>query len=238
LYSFPPEGGSKGIPGKNIKNLNGIPLLYYTLGVACEIAKPANICVSTDADEIISSVNNYGLKVPFRRPAILATDTAGTYEVILHAIDFYEKSIGSYFDRIILLQPTSPFRTSLHVEQALGLYQNDLDMVVSVKTTKSNPYFTLFEENKKGFLVPSKKGNYTRRQDCPAVYEYNGAIFIMNIKSLKKKPPSQFRHIQKFLMSAEDSIDIDTPLDFIVAQAIIENRKIQETKHGKILYSP
>lgn len=126
-----------------------------------------------------------------------------------------------------MLQPTSPFRTAHHITEALALYHPKLDMVVSVKKTKSNPYFNLFEENGSGFLVQSKKGNFSRRQDCPPVYEYNGAIYIMNAKSLKKKQPSQFDRIKKYVMSEEHSLDIDTPLDLFIAQTLIEKRKIK-----------
>ena len=221
LVLIPARGGSKGIHGKNIKPLNGRPLIWYTLDAACEIAGPQNICVSTDSDEIITKVVEYGLKVPFKRPRNLATDIAGSYEVILHAIDFYQKN-KSQFDRVILLQPTSPFRTGLHIQQALALYQHDLDMVVSVMETKANPYFTLFEENEEGCLTPSKPGEFKCRQDCPSVYELNGAIYIINVKSLKKGPISQFTRLRKYVMGEEDSIDLDTELDWLTAQAIMQ----------------
>ena|SRR3990172_4884284 len=159
LAIIPARGGSKWLPGKNIKPFNGRPLrplIYYTLDAACAVVRPENICVSTDADEIINKVKEYGLDVPFKRPQHLATDTAGIYEVLLHALDFYE-SEGRHFNKIILLQPTSPFRTSRHITEAFALYHPGLDMVVSVKETKANPYYTLFEENKAGYLVPSKR---------------------------------------------------------------------------------
>ncbi len=226
LVLIPARGGSKGIPGKNIKPLNGRPLIYYTLDAACEIATPRNIYVSTDSDEIIAKVIKYGLEVPFKRPGELATDTAGSHEVILHAIGFYEKT-GVQLDRIILLQPTSPFRTGLHVKQALDLYQNDLDMVVSVKETNANPYYTLFEENEAGCLLPSKPGHFKCRQDCPPVYELNGAIYIINIHSLKNGTISQFTQIRKYVMSEEDSIDLDTELDWLMAEAVMQ-RNIRE----------
>ena len=228
LVIIPARGGSKGLPGKNIKLLNGKPLIYYTLDAALDVADPQNICVSTDSDEIISKIREYGLNVPFKRPLELATDTAGTYDVILHAIDFYEKR-GQRFDRIILLQPTSPFRTGSHIKQALTVYNKNLDMVVSVKETKASPYFTLFEENEKGYLMLSKPCGFTRRQDCPKVYEYNGAIYIMNINSLKMRTPDKFERIKKYLMSAQDSLDIDNMLDFVFAQAIIDFTKDNPT---------
>lgn len=223
LVLIPARGGSKRIPGKNIKFLNGRPLIYYTLDAARAVASPENICVSTDSDEIIRVVREYGLDVPFKRPDYIATDTASSYDVIRHAIDFYEQS-GINYDRVLLLQPTSPFRTETHIRDALFLYQPGLDMVVSVKIARANPYFTLFEETCDGFLIPSKPGNFLRRQDCPVVYEYNGAIYIMNMQSLKKKPNCNFSKIRKYVMTEEDSLDIDTNLDWIVAEVILSER--------------
>jgi CMP-N,N'-diacetyllegionaminic acid synthase len=224
LVLIPARGGSRGIPGKNIKPLNGRPLIYYTLDAACAVASPENICVSSDSDEIIRVVREYGLGVAFKRPDYLATDTASSYDVIRHAIDFYEQ-IGMNCDCVLLLQPTSPFRTEAHIREALALYQPGVDMVVSVKITRANPYFTLFEETRDGFLIPSKAGNFSRRQDCPAVYEYNGAIYIMNVQSLKDGPPDQFLKIRKYVMSDEDSIDIDTNLDWMLAEAVLSEKR-------------
>lgn len=220
LAIIPARGGSKGLPGKNIKPLNGKPLIYYTLDAAKSVASSENICVSTDSDEIIRVVREYGLDVPFKRPDYLATDTSGSYEVILHAIDFYEQS-GKHYDRVVLLQPTSPFRTGTHIREAISLCEPGLDMVVSVKIAHASPYFNLFEENNEGFLERSKMGTFTRRQDCPTVYEYNGAIYVMNVQSLKKGPHGDFLKIRKYVMSQEDSLDIDTNIDWVVAEAIL-----------------
>lgn len=228
LVIIPARGGSKGVPGKNMKPLGGKPLIFYTLDAAFAVARPENICVSTDSDEIVDIVRKYGLEVPFKRPNFLGTDIAGTYDVLLHALEFYHNT-GRGLDRIILLQVTSPFRTGQHIKEALSLYQPGLDMIVSVKETRANPYFNLFEEDGNGFLVRSKKGNITRRQDCPAVYEYNGAIYIMDVQSLQKGPPLQFSRIKKYVMSEEDSLDIDTPVDWIIAEAIIQHRKSETT---------
>ena len=224
LILIPARGGSRVVPGKNIKSLNGKPLIYYTLDAACEVASPENICVSTDSDEIIQVVREFGMDVPFKRPDDLATDTSGSYEVIHHAIDFYEQR-GEHYDRVILLQPTSPFRTGKHIREALSLYQTKLDMVVSVKIARANPYFSLFEENRDGFLIPSKPGIFSRRQDCPAVYEYNGAIYIINIQIFKNNALKTFSKIRKYIMTEEDSLDIDTNMDWIVAEAIILEKR-------------
>lgn len=223
LIIIPARGGSKGIPGKNVKPLNGKPLIYYTIDAARNITDDAHICVSTDDDHIIEVVERYGLHVPFKRPEYLATDTASTYDVLLHAINYYEQK-GENFDVIILLQVTSPFRTGKHIQEALELYSNDIDMVVSVKETDSNPYYVCFEEDKDGMLHISKgDGHYTRRQDCPAVYEYNGAIYIINPDSLKRMPLSKFTRKRKYLMDKKHSIDLDTMLDWQIAELVIKD---------------
>ena len=150
LVTIPARGGSKGIPGKNIKELNGKPLIQYTIEAAREIFSDEVICVSTDDIKIKEVVESMGLFVPFIRPPELATDTTGTYEVLLHAIQYYEKN-GYQPDTLILLQPTSPFRTATHIKEAIKLYTPGVQMVVSVKETKSNPYYVLFEEDEKGY---------------------------------------------------------------------------------------
>ena len=109
LVIIPARGGSKGIPHKNIRPLGGKPLICRAIDHARSVAADADICVSTDDPEIIRTVEDYGLHVPFVRPACLATDSCGTYEVLLHALDHYEQQ-GIHYDAIVLLQPTSPFR--------------------------------------------------------------------------------------------------------------------------------
>ncbi|MEA3447194.1 MAG: acylneuraminate cytidylyltransferase family protein [Bacteroidota bacterium] len=225
LFIIPARGGSKGLPRKNILPLAGKPLIYYTIDAAKDITFDKNICVSTDDIEIKQVVEKYSLKIPFLRPAKLATDTATTREVLLHAIDFYQNQLGKTFTKVCLLQTTTPLRTSQHIYKAFELWNDDLDMVVSVKETKANPYLTLYEENKHGYLEKSKKGNFTRRQDAPKVWEYNGAIYIMNVNSLKKFSKRNFTKIKKYVMPELYSIDIDNELDFKIAEFLIKEIK-------------
>lgn len=221
LVVIPARGGSKGVPKKNIKLLNGKPLINYTIEAARDIFDDTVICITTDCQEIKDVVENTtGLKVPFLRPNELATDTAGTYEVLLHALDFYKKN-GYKADTLILLQPTSPLRTSQHIKDAIKLYSKDIDMVVSVKQTKSNPYYVLFEDDNDGFLAKSKEASFTRRQDCPEVWELNGAIYVINIKSLQKEPIGSFKKTIKFVMNETESIDIDSMLDWVCCETIL-----------------
>lgn len=223
LVIIPARGGSKGVPRKNVKLLNGVPLINYTVGAALKIFPKQSICVSTDDLDIIKAVEDIGLRVPFKRPENLATDNSTTQQVLLHALQYYEE-IGHEISTIILLQPTSPFRNHLHIEEALNIYNGNknIDMVVSVKTTNSNPYYVLFEEDKKGFLQKSKKGTFTRRQDIPDVYEYNGAIYIINVASLKKMNISEFSKVIKYQMDQKSSHDIDTVFDWKIAELLID----------------
>ena len=220
LVIIPARGGSKGIPHKNIKPLNGRPLIYYTIDTARAITKDENICVSTDDNEIIKVVEKYGLKVPFKRPAELATDTAGTYEVLLHALSYYE-SLGKHFDAVLLLQNTSPFRKAEQVKEAIQLFNKDVDMVVSVKECSANPYYCVFEENEEGYLNVCKgDGNIFRRQDAPKVYEYNGAIYIMNPEVLKTTHMHKMQKRVKYVMDDISSFDLDTMADWNMAEMI------------------
>ncbi|HBG70705.1 MAG: CMP-N-acetylneuraminic acid synthetase [Bacteroidetes bacterium GWF2_43_63] len=221
LFIIPARGGSKGLPRKNILPINGKPMICYTIDAAQGVTSNNNICVSTDDMEIKKVVENYGLSVPFIRPAELASDTAGTREVLLHAIDFYRNHLNRSFSKICLLQATSPLRVSHHILAAHQLWSDDLDMVVSVRESKANPYFNLFEEQSNGFLKKSKEGNFSRRQEAPMVWEYNGAIYFINIQSLTNRPIAEFDKVRKFAMDDESSVDVDSLLDFQVAESII-----------------
>jgi len=226
LYLIPARGGSKGIPRKNIKPLGNKPLIAYSIETACQVASAEDICVSTDDREIISIAEKMGLKVPFVRPSHLAQDNTPTREVILHAIEYYAQQ-GKEYDTVVLLQPTSPFRHKTHIQQAIALFHPDMDMVVSVKETKANPYYILYEEDENGFLKKSKNGQFSRRQDCPKVYEFNGSIYVINVQSLKQYPLHEFRRIKKYVMEKEYSVDLDDEMDWAFAEFLIEKKIIQ-----------
>lgn len=225
FFVIPARGGSKGIPGKNIKPLAGKPLIAYSVDVARQLADDCDICVSTDDERIAQTVRDMGLDVPFMRPDYLATDNCGTYEVLLHAVDFYEK-LGRNYDTLVLLQPTSPMRTADDVRAAMQAYTPDIDMVVTVTEAASNPYYNCYETDSEGFLHISKgDGKYVRRQDAPKAWEYNGAVYVINIESLKRMPLGKFQRRRMVEMSRERSIDLDTPLDWMVAEAVMAGIK-------------
>jgi CMP-N,N'-diacetyllegionaminic acid synthase len=220
LVIIPARGGSKGIPFKNIKPLGGVPLIHHSIKVARTFTDDANICISTDSDKIIECVQLTGLKVPFARPEALATDTAGTYEVLLHALDFYEKN-GMQYDSVLLMQPTSPFRKAQHLQEIKALYDSSLDMVVSVGVSPYSPYFNIFEEDQEGFLQKSKSGSFKRRQDAPSSYFYNGSLYMINAMSLRKQPLHEFKKVKKYVMDEVYSQDIDSPLDWALCETIL-----------------
>lgn len=225
LIIIPARGNSKGLPGKNVKPLAGKPLILYTLEAAREVFPVDRICVSTDSSETAEVVASSGYKVPFMRPAHLATDTASTRDVILHAINYYRK-IGTLVSDVVLLQPTSPLRNAAHIRDALKLYSSkDCDMIVSVKEASANPYFTLFEEDDRGLLRKSKPSVASRRQDVPSVWEYNGAIYIFSVDLIFERQISEFERIRKFVMDEYSSVDIDSDLDWVIAEYIVKNKK-------------
>jgi CMP-N,N'-diacetyllegionaminic acid synthase len=224
LYLIAARAGSKGLPGKNTKMLGGKPLIQYSVEFAMNNIKEGDeICVSSNDQEVLNIASDLGISIPFKRPEELSTDTSSSYDVILHAIKFYENQ-NKHFDSVVLLQPTSPFRKSEDLQKMILSYKEDVEMVVTVKNSKENPYFTLFEENESGFLKKSKEGHFDRRQDCPKVFAFNGSIYLYRISSLKEKKVSEFTKIKKVVMPEERSIDIDTMADWILAEYYLDKQ--------------
>lgn len=227
LYVIPARGGSKGIPYKNVKELEGKPLIYYSIDLARTLTTDDHICLSSDDDMIIKVAMDDNLNVPFKRPDSLATDHVGTYEVLLHTIQYYE-GIGRNYDLVVLLQPTSPFRQKKHIEEAIALWDSNIEMVVSVKEAASNPYYNSFEEDCNGYLRISKgNGLFERRQDVPKAWEYNGSIYVIGVEALKMCHMSKFTKVRKYQMDDVYSIDIDTVFDWKVAELMLRENLIK-----------
>lgn len=225
LFLIPARGGSKGIPGKNIKDLAGKSLIQYSLDLARKFVGDEDICISTDDEKIISCLQELSYEAPFKRPESLATDTAGTYEVLLHALEFYE-SQGKSYDALVLLQPTSPLRKQKHLQEMLELYDKSFDMLVSVCKPEHNPICVSFTENEEGNLQRLFADNSTLRQAVPDVFNYNGAIYIMNVESLKKGSYNDFNVIKKYEMDPISSLDLDTPDDWDYMEYIIQKKNL------------
>lgn len=218
LVVIPARGGSKGLPGKNIRPLCGKPLIYYSIDSARSVVDDCDICVSTDDLQIKSVVENYGLEVPFIRPSELASDTASTNDVLLHAVEFYANQ-GKTYDAILLLQPTSPLRTNRQVQEVLSCFDPSVDMVLGVK--RSHAAAVMCHENDEGLLENTLSGAANRRQDVEVFYEVNGALYLINVQSLNQKGLSQFDRRIKYVMEAQNSIDIDDLFDFELAEFML-----------------
>lgn len=228
LYIIPARGGSKGIPRKNIKELCGRPLIAYTVDAAIEARKRlgGHILLSTDDAETAGIVRGLGIEVEYMRPAELAGDTSGSREVMLHAMDWAE-SQGIEYDCVVLLQPTSPFRTADDIVACTQLLEPGIDMAVSVCEAADNPYFNIFETDAEGYLHISKgDGKLTRRQDAPKAWVYNGAVYAINPASLRAMPMGMFGHRVPSVMPRERSIDIDGPADWLAAETIMSRQTL------------
>ncbi|TXT34665.1 MAG: CMP-N-acetylneuraminic acid synthetase [Chitinophagaceae bacterium] len=222
LYLIPARKGSKGIPGKNTKILGNKALIEYSIDFALSNMQEGDeLCISTDDPKVQEITRNKGIQIPFIRPEELSNDKASSYDVIVHAINFYEK-LNKKFDTILLLQPTSPFRSQNDLFKLIKMFDYETDMVVSVKLAKENPYFSLFEQTEVGYLVKCKEGNFDRRQDCPDVFAFNGSMYLINTESIKTSKISDFKKIKKILMPDERSIDIDTFADWALAEYYIK----------------
>jgi N-acylneuraminate cytidylyltransferase len=224
LFVIPARGGSKGIPGKNIKPLSGKPLIQYSIEYARNFVPDDQICLSTDSIEIIKIAENLALKVPFVRPEYLGGDNTSTFDVLKHTIDFFEKKNKNY-DYLVLLQPTSPIRAKKHFEEAYNFIDEKTEVVVSFNEESQNPYYNVYEENDTGFLKISKgDGKYTRRQDCPPVYAINGSIYVFRIETLKHAETfHDFKTIKKYVMDDAYKVDLDTLAQWQYCEYLISN---------------
>lgn len=220
---IPARGGSKGIPRKNIKLIAGKNLIYYSIKAADSSKYINNIFVSTDDSKIESISKKYGAKI-IKRPAKLSRDESLTMDAILHTLNlFEEKNINT--DIIVLLQPTSPMRNFKDIDNAIEMFiKNDCESVISVSECDCSPFWSL--EKKNDYLTPKfgKKYLKMRRQDLPKLYIPNGAIFVSYPEHLKKFRSFYEGKVLPYLMPPERSIDIDTELDFKIAEVLMKER--------------
>jgi len=223
LFLIPARSGSKGLPGKNTKLLGAKTLIEYSIDFALEnFTNSDELCISTNDDLVLEIAKKRGITIPFIRPDQLSNDTASSYDVIMHALNHYE-TINKKFDAVLLLQPTSPFRKNEDLQSLIKEFDKNVDMVVSVKIAKENPYFTLFENSSDGFIEKSKLGLFDRRQDTPEVYAFNGSMYLISVDSLKKSKLGDFKKIKKIIMPEERSVDIDTLADWSLAEFYLKN---------------
>lgn len=221
LALIPARGGSKGLPGKNILPVAGRPLLAWSVDAARAARSVDRVVLSSDDDAIMAAARACGCEVPFVRPASLASDTATTIDVVMHALD----ALPGY-DLIVLLQPTSPLRTAADIDAACErLASSGAPACVSVSPVDQNPYW-MYHLGDNQNLVPivETPPGVTRRQDLPAVYALNGAVYVADTAWLRRTRTFVTRETVAHPMPAERSIDIDTNADFeAFEKAVTEN---------------
>lgn len=223
LALIPARGGSKGVPRKCIKPLAGKPLIAYTIRAALASRVITRIVVSTDDKEIRVVAESFGAEVPFLRPAELAQDATPTLPVLKHAVSTLALVENYRPDIIVLLQPTSPLRQARHIDEAVQtLLDTGADSVVSLCTTKAHPYWLkqIIDDRVSDFYPWDRQ--VMRRQDLPPVYQLNGAIYVTRYRVLMEEDRILGRDTRPYLMDQYASIDIDTPVDFILAEALLK----------------
>jgi CMP-N-acetylneuraminic acid synthetase len=219
LALVPARGGSKRVPNKNIKELGGKPLISWTIGAAVGVPEIVDVLVSTDSLAIAQVAKASGALVPWLRPAELASDTATSMDVCIHAIDWYENEKG-LVDGIILLQPTSPFRTTATIQRGIELFDKSPHRpVVSFSPATSHPMwcYQITDTGIKPFIAGSEKP--TRSQDLPEAYMLNGALYIANSKYLRQHRSFIGDGTQPLVIDdGKESLDIDTEWDWKLAE--------------------
>lgn len=220
------RGGSKRLPGKNIRPLGSKPLIVWSIDSAKNIPEICDILVSTD-DEAISEISTAaGALVPWLRPAELASDIAGTVEVALHALDWYEASHGAV-DGLLLLQPTSPFRSREMVGKGIKLFrENGRNAVLSISPASTHPMWALKFQG--DTVVPFVEGNglRLRSQDLPPAYQVNGGMYLISPTELRERRSFMGAATLPLLVESPiESLDIDTEWDFKIADFFVASQE-------------
>lgn len=223
------RGGSKGVPRKNVRPLAGMPLIGHSIQVALACPSLGSVIVSTDDDEIAQLAFELGAEVPFRRPADLATDTASEWLAWRHAVEWVQKNRGA-FDAFVSLPTTSPFRAVEDVEACLDLLCADTkaDVVATVKKADRSPYFNMVRIERDGAaqLVIQSQHGVTRRQDAPAVYDMTTVAYVARPDFIMRQSGLFEGRMRVVEVPPERALDIDTPLDFAIAEHLAENGRV------------
>ncbi len=228
LGVIPARGGSKGVPKKNIKHLEGKPLIAYTIEAALA-SKISHVIVSTDSEEIADVSRSFGADVPFIRPDHLATDSAKSMPVIQHALEFVEQQKGEKFDAVLMLQPTTPYRTSDDIDQAINiLEESNADSVISVVDVEGHhPARMKFLKGDR-LIDPPYCETYENqpRQELEPMYIRNGAIYLSS-RAAVLKGSFKGNDCRALIMPASRSVNIDTIIDFEYAE-FLASKQVHE----------
>jgi len=232
LAIIPARGGSKGLPGKNIKELCGKPLIAWSIAAGLGSQYIDEVMVTTDSEETATVARKFGASVPFLRPAELASDTATSIDAVKHVIDFYGRELHKKFYYIMLLEPTSPLREREDIDKAIELLlANPLaTSVVGVSKTESqNPAF-LVKKNQQGFIVgyEDKQMKVLRRQEIEEVYFFEGSIYVSRTDALLAKNTFYHEHTLGYEFPKWKSLEIDDEYDFVMVEALMKHKGLHK----------
>ena len=234
LAIIPARGGSKGILGKNIKELCGKPLIAYTIEAALKARKIDRVVVSTDSKEIAEVAMQYGAEIPFMRPSYLAKDDSSAVDVYLHAVEFLEKKDGLHIDKFVVLLPTAPLRDAYEIDCAVQTMEKcACTTLISVAEADvpASWYYQMNENrviNNAGFDADNAIKN--RQMNCQ-YYVPNGAIYILDYQLLKRKRTYYTDDTIGYVMTKKKSVDIDTEDDFEYAEYLLR-KKMYDRRDG------
>ena len=223
------RGGSKGVKNKNIKELNGKPLIAYTIEQAKASELFEHIVISTDSDDIANIAKKYGAEVFFKRSEEMATDTAGKLDVIRDAFKRSEEYYNRTFDYLIDLDATAPLRSVEDIINSFNQFkENNNDNLITAMPSRRSPYFNLVEQDKDGKVYLSKKLDdaIVRRQDAPKSYDMNASIYIWKRDVILNKNSIFLENTGLYVMPEERSIDIDTELDYKFVEFLMKGNFI------------
>lgn len=222
---IPARGGSKGVPGKNIKELNKKPLIAYTIEAAKRSKEISRVIVNTDDIEIAKIARQYGAEIPFMRPSYLATDTAAAPDVYIHTIEYLMEEEKTPINKFVVLLPTAPFRTHKHIDEAIELFRKEkAETLVSMKEADIpiSWYFKTDCRNRVRNIDLCRSEAMLNRQMAERFYIPNGAIYILDYELLKQKRTYYSENTVAYMMNQEDSVDIDSIIDFKLAEILMD----------------
>jgi N-acylneuraminate cytidylyltransferase len=218
------RGGSKGLPGKNIRPLAGRPLIAWAIGQARAVARVGRVLVSTDAEEIAAAARDAGADVPFMRPAELAQDNSPEWLVWRHALAYLNDLDGAYPDALLVVPATAPLRAVADLERCLDEYgQGGADMVITVTDAHRSPYFNMVKANADGTvgLVIPPLGTVSRRQDAPVVYDMTTVAYVARPEFVMTHGSMFEGRVRQVHVPVERALDIDTVFDFRIAECLM-----------------
>ncbi len=218
------RGGSKGLPGKNIRPLAGKPLIAWSIEHALSVNRIERIIVSTDSEEIASVARAHGACVPFLRPPELAADNTPEWLAWRHALNFLRETEGQLPDAMVSVPATAPLRQPVDIENCLDEYaRGDADVIITVTESHRSPYFNMVKKNEDGIvsLVIPPEINFVRRQDVPVVYDMTTVAYVIRPEFVFSSDAIFKGRVRAVQVPKERAIDIDTLLDFQFSELLL-----------------